>query len=427
MNKKSFTVSFLASLFLLLCVGYVYAATVTLHLPSSNSFLNSEVSGTAGNITLNASVTIDNLEVNVSNVTFWYRTSPSGSWIPIGVNNSGNITADKGNMTFLHFWNISTLADGATYEVNATANNDSEAIGSVVSTVVTIDHSTPGVTIEALDPITENVKTEFFFGDKILLRCTRDDAFSGFNDTNISLMLPGTSISGGVFDFFERTAQTGTTSASYEVTFEDTRELGDYFVICGVKDRAGLNENSTNLTFSIITRPPQGSTRPAGFVNPVGTKIITGEADLGRLTSAAPISVQLRKGSNTKLDVKGTTYTFSIKELSEGSLTLSAGNNDVTIAQGASSEADLDGDGSNDVKITYHKQFKKGSRATADVTFAEVSTPVQAPPSAGETGSDTGKEPVAAKASSTGNLLVTVIVIVVIIVVGYFLIKGKKK
>jgi uncharacterized membrane protein YfhO len=176
-----------------------------------------------------------------------------------------------------------------------------------------------------------------------------------------------------------------------------------------------------------VTKPPTKSTIPKGFENPVGKKVISGEADLGRLTVEKAISIQMKATSQVKMDIKGTTYTFTVKSFTENDITLQAGSTTISAKKGESTESDLDSDGTNDVKVTYHKQFKKGASATADVTFEAVTTPVAAPPKVDKPATDTTTEPIATKQNKTGTMLVTIIVVIVIIVVGYFLIKGKKK
>tara|TARA_Y100000310_G_scaffold338661_1_gene429003 strand:- start:3425 stop:4738 length:1314 start_codon:yes stop_codon:yes gene_type:complete len=437
MDKKRFITYSFSSLILFLFVGIVSAATVTIHFPLAGSIQNVNLNGVdGGNITINASVEIDGGDLNITMVNFSYRLNSASDWILISYDslsgndtdminggNSTNLTSNAGNHTYSFPWNITGLADKSTYELNASAYNDTVLVGSTVVTGIIIDKTNPTSKLEILDPVTNKEKTKFFFNDKVLLKCTRSDATSGFNQTNVSLMIPESS----TIDFVEKsTATRASTEVAYEVTFTDTNVLGDYIVYCGVTDKGGSLNGTTNATFSILTKPPQGSTRPKGFVNPVGKKIISGTTDLGRLAEKA-ISVQMRKTAVVKMDIQGTTYDFTIKELSEESVTLMAGPAEVTMKKGESAEADLNGDNTNDVMMTFHKQFKKGRSATADITFAAITTPVKAPGADSDTDADVKKDTAGKGASSAGSFLVTIIVIIVIIVVGYFLIKGKKK
>ncbi len=432
MDKKRFMTYSFSSLFFLLLVGFVSAATVTIHFPAANSIQNVDFGSVdGGNITINASLEIaggETINITVSNFNYSYRTSSSADWIKIHYaslygNESFNLTSNEGNATYLFPWNITGLADGTNYELNVTAFDNGTVISSVTATGIIIDTTNPTSKLEILDPVTNKEKSRFFYNDKVLIRCTRSDATAGLNETNITLSIPEST----TVDFTERTTETaGSTGIAFDVLFKDTGKLGDFIVFCGVQDKGGSFNRTENATFTMVTRPPGGSTRPKGFESPVGKKILSGETDLGRLAEKA-ISVQMRRTAVVKMDVKGTTYTFTVKELSEESVTLMAGPNEVTMKKGESAEADLDGDNTNDVMMTFHKQFKKGSKATADVTFESITTPVKAPGADKDAGADVKKDTVDKKASSAGSLLVTIIVIIVIIVVGYFLIKGKKK
>lgn len=428
MNRKITNVS-LSVFFLLVLIAFVSmvvsAATVSINYPYTGSFLTASQAGNGTHINVNISVnTLAIGDMNVTNVSLSYRTAPGGAWFPVGMNDTVNKTGDKGNTTYSIAWNISTLTDGTTYELNATAFNQTVAIGVATLTGITLDHTNPAVTIlEILEKGTSTSKSKFFFGEEILIRCTRSDATAGFNNTNISVFAPNV----GRPEIIVLTNKIGTVAEAVEEIFKGTQQLGEYVVACSTRDRAGLVNASINGTFEVITKPPQGSTRPAGFVNPVGTKIISGEADLGRLTPEKATSVQLKTSTRVRLDVQGTTYTIIVKSFTEDALTLQVGSDEVTVSKGEPMELDLDNDGTNDMKVTYHKQFKKGSSATADVTFEAVTTPVKAPTKPSEPSESTTTEKAPTQQSAAGSLLVAIIVIVVIIVVGYFLIKGKKK
>ncbi|MEK6903682.1 MAG: hypothetical protein AABW64_03490, partial [Nanoarchaeota archaeon] len=297
------------------------------------------------------------------------------------------------------------------------------AIGSATLTSLVIDHTPPAVTVEILDKDTNTPKSKFFFGDEIKVRCTRSDPTAGFNDTNLSMFIPSSALA----NILSKTTKVGSASEAIDEIFKDTKTLGTYVAACNSQDRAGLVNATQNVTFEVVIKPPTKSTVPKGFENPVGKKVISGEADLGRLTAEKAISIQLKATSQVKMDIKGTTYIFTVKSFTENDLNLQAGTTTITAKKGESAESDLDGDGTNDVKITYHKQFKKGASATADVTFQSVTTSVAAPPKVDKPATDTTTEPIPTTPNKTGTMLVTIIVVIVIIVVGYFLIKGKKK
>ena len=418
MNKKVTTSLLLSTFFVVALASMVAAATVTFTFPTDESIQSAAITPNDGhNVTIDVTVAITTADVNVTNMSFYYRATSSADWIFIGTNTTLNATQ------YLFPWRIDNLTDGKSYQLNATAINESvDAIGTAIIDV-DIDNTPPTIKIETLDSENKDA-TKFFFGDKVTLKCTRSDATIGYNNTNMTIIIPTSTTR----DLVGETKTTGSTAAELEEVFTATKQLGVYTVLCAAVDKAGNRNATINTTFEIIKKPPQGSTRPRGFVNPVGKQIISGTSDLGVLTEAEPISLQMRKTGVVKMDVKGKNYEFSVKELTEAEVSLVAAGASVKIKKGESQEVDLDKDGKNDVKITYHKQFKKGSRATADVTFEAVTTPAKAGPQDDKMKKDVDKTPTKKDtATSTGSLVVIIIVVVVIVVVGYLLIKGKKK
>ncbi|HLC72231.1 MAG TPA: hypothetical protein VJH37_01485, partial [Candidatus Nanoarchaeia archaeon] len=305
---------------------------------------------------------------------------------------------------------------------------------SFLSYAVFVDATPPGITIKFLDA-QDNEKTTFQATDIIKIVCTRSSATANsataaslvpsFNDTNISVA-PADSSS---FDVLGTDATRDTASTDFTIEYSETRELGDYTVACySIDDLGGIND-TVNTTFTIVTKPPRSSSAFANpsFQRPEGQKIVTQSEDLGVVTEQGT-SRLMKKGSVVKVDVKGETHTITVKDLTTTAVTLTVASTpqDITINKGETTEVDVDGDGQNDLAITFHQQYKTGTRATADITLKAISTPA-------EPKKDTTKQPTttttdeSSVGSSAGTAIVTIIVIIAVIVIGFALIRGKKR
>ena len=330
-NKQTFTVLGLWIIFLL-SIGFATAATVTIHFPLSKSVQNAAVTGATvdgGNLTINASVEIDGGDLNITMVNFSYRTGPSADWILISYDslsgndtdminggNATNLTSNAGNHTYSFPWNITGLADGSTYQLNASAYNDTVLVGSTVNTFIVIDQTNPTTKLDVLDPATKKTKTKVFFSDSVILRCTRTDATIGYNDTNMSIKTPiDTQV-----EHLEKSTRDQTVSEDFDVTFKRTKNLGDYLVLCSTTDKAGNINSTTNYTFEVVTKPPTGGSPYLNedFKSPVATVIIGAGSSsaIGPLTESG-ISRLVAKTATAIFTVYEKEHSFTVKELNE--------------------------------------------------------------------------------------------------------------
>ena len=375
MDKKRFMTYSFSSLFFLLLVGFVSAATVTIHFPAANSIQNVDFGSVdGGNITINASLEIaggETINITVSNFNYSYRTSSSADWIKIHYaslygNESFNLTSNEGNATYLFPWNITGLADGTTYELNVTAFDNGTVISSVTATGIVIDTTNPTSKLDVIDTITKKSKTKFFFGDKITLRCTRKDVTAGFNETNISIQTPiDTTV-----EHLEKSTTTKTnTEDDYDLTFTRTKNLGDYLVFCSTTDKANNVNATANFTFEVVTKPPTGGSpyQDPNFQSPVATVIIGSgsTSTIGPLTETGT-SRLIAKTATAVFTIYEKEHSFTVKEVSKESVTYTIDKSfDVVIAGKETKTVDVDADGKDDVSVEFHKIFSK----KADTTF----------------------------------------------------------
>ena len=397
------------------------AATVTFTFPTSSSLQSANITPNDGqNVTLDVTVAIATADVNVTNVSFYYRKGSSGSWIFIGTNTTLNHTQ------YLFPWRIDNLTDGATYQVNATAINESvDAIGSTTVTGITIDNTEPGVTLNFEDPTDNNAeKTKFFFGNDVNIVCTRTDATSGFNYTNITLDAPNSNL----IESLEQNTDTGTASRELRSTYSTTKTLGFYTVYCSSTDKAGNTNSTANKTFEIVVKPPQGSSIFASenFKPPVA-KILIGigtVAKLGPLTETG-ISRQMAPTAEAIVTIDGKEHSIKLKEITDSTGTFTINNNfDATIKKGEVKPLDVDADGKDDMSIELHKKFKNKADTTFKLLTVQTGPSTPTPPTV-----DTPTKTPTTSTKSEGRSWLAIglwaVVIILIILVAVHFLKGK--
>jgi len=322
------------------------------------------------------------------------------------------------------------------YTANLTCDENAQDLNfrrgpttTLLSNQFIVDLIAPSLNLKLKDGNGEE-KSEFFFGDPVDIDCNPGDEGTGIvaMTMNVSVRRPGT----GSFSNLSLGANIPTTSLG-EVRFTETAELGEYLVRCIIEDEFGrINatyKNVTNKTLTVITKAPTRSSAAAipGFEAPVGkVKVQSGiTSEVGALPPAG-VSRLLAKGATLVVTIKNVPHEFTVLDASsdEATFKISSTPMEVTVKKGESAEVDLDNDGTNDLKITFHKLFAK---KWADVTLEAVATP-SVPPQPGQqpgvtppTGTEEELQPTKAP------LVVTLIVIVAILVIGYLLIKGKKK
>ena len=245
------------------------------------------------------------------------------------------------------------------------------------------------------------------FGDKIKITCRNTTADNlNFNlTTNISVRSPGQT---SFIPFAE----------SSPATFEATSNLGTYRVMCNLTDSTG-NVNSTNSTFEVERKVLSRGNPPTGA--PVGKKIVSSGSteNLGDLTSDGE-SRLVGPGGKLSFSANGEDHSLEVKSATEDSVIviLQSEPVEVTIAKGNSESVDLNGDGKDDVTVTYNG-LQKGR---ADITLTEIT---RVP---GEEGAEPAPAPVAEeKSSAASTFWIILIVVVVVIILALVLVKSGKK
>ncbi|MEK6812762.1 MAG: hypothetical protein AABX86_01460, partial [Nanoarchaeota archaeon] len=275
--------------------------------------------------------------------------------------------------------------------------------------------------IDATAPQNANLtlaKTKIDFGKSIKLTCDGADAIS--NDSNATLYIQPAGLTG------QRILIENFTNNNVTFTYTETRTLGFYDVNCSVVDRAG-NQNSTTLKFEVV-RALSGSDLPAALVQRGKERVATivvakgATSNLGEIAGATESRLT---GENAvlKFTVEGETHSITVKEVTETHVVLiiESEPQEVTVNKGETKEVDTNGDGTNDVRITYHGP---DARDRADMTVEGLAQSVEGAPETPR-GEEEVPSPAQKAAGSTATIII-VIVIIVIIVIGYFIVKRKK-
>mgnify|MGYP001560675608 CR=1 FL=1 len=338
------------------------------------------------------------------------------------------VAGNEGNLTYIVTVDLSfdrTLLNESVLGTGTTTLNISFDVwnltgdGEYNETIIDTDQSFtfyttgPKVTLKFLD-INNNEKTTFQATDKVKIVCTRATSYTGisFNDTNISIAVPG----GNSFDDLETSTTRAESSTDFEVEFTQTRELGDYTVAClSIDDNAFLND-TTNTTFTIVKKPPSGS---SPFVNPdfkppVATILVSAGSvsALGVLTEEGSSRLIMKEGA-VSVTVQGTDYTLTLKDLTDTSATYTVDGAtpfDVPVNAKETKNVDVTGDGTDDLTIVLHQIYNK----RADTTFKLLS--VQAAGPSPEPATNEGTQEPAAKETSPGSSTWGIVVVIFLII-----------
>ncbi len=361
-------------------------------------------------------------DANLSNCSLYGNFN--GTWALIQTN-----TSAVSNNSQFNFTNV-TLSDTANSKWNVRCYDlSTNSAENKSNFTLKIDTTNPAskITIKNEDGDSIASTKEIDFGSTTTIDCGASDATSGVNTLRnfIAVKYPGVSYYKNITPTTNQvTALKGALAA------EDTSFLGAFSVRCTVAD----NTNFTNVTyfnFTVINTLLGGSGTAAipGWENPVGTKkILSGVYVAKEALDTTGMSRLMLPGAGIELDIKGETHTVTVESMTaeEVVLTITSDPMEVTIKTGETGSYDLNGDGVDDLAITYHKEFVK---TYADLTFALTEEPAAEPiedveeaPSEfeGETGAEEYVSP-------KGGLTITLAVIVIILIIGFALIKGKKK
>ena len=377
---------------------------------------------------------------NISNITVQAIDS-SGQQILLGSNttgpgNGGILLAEEiatvggGNYVYvvnvLITYNNSLLNESnvpatgsitlnVTFEIlNLTGNGEfNESIDNAGHSIL-FDVFGPSVSIKFLD-INNKEKTTFPATDTVKIVCTSSSSLSNFNDTNVSISVPG----GNAFDSLESSTTRASTATDFEVVFTQTRELGDYTAACFTVDDNSLLNDTVNSTFTVVKKIPKGSSPfvDPSFKPPVAT-ILVGSgsvSSLGALTEEGASRLIVKTGA-VSFSLSGATYTLTAKDITNTAVIFTVeGSNafDITVNAQETKNVDVSGDGSDDVAIVLHQVFNK----RADTTFKLLTTQ-QAPPAQQEGQQEETKQSTTTTTVSSGWGMVVFIFLVVFFILG---------
>jgi len=422
LNHKNAALPFFSILLLILCAIFVSAAAViTFVSPANNSYLNAD-------IIINASSAGFVPADNVTNITM--NISIGGAQIMYNTTSKDNITSFQYNWTTGN----GSFADG-TYVINLTFYTNFTSSNASIARTVVVDNTNPNNTITVKDQAGDTITTTgtVDFGDELTVTCASADGIASINITKsaIAVKFPGVS-------YYKNYTLSTKSATTLKTTIENTETVyeGKYAIKCMIYDNS-TNSNTTYFNFTVQNTLNYGANSAAGgsgtaaipgWENPVGTKkILSGVYVAKEALDTTGMSRLMLPGAGIELDIKGETHTVTVESMTaeEVVLTITSDPMEVTIKTGETGSYDLNGDGVDDLAITYHKEFVK---TYADLTFALTEEPAAEPiedveeaPSEfeGETGAEEYVSP-------KGGLTITLAVIVIILIIGFALIKGKK-
>lgn len=223
MDKKQ-TILWTLLFSILLFSVLAYAGTVTINNPTTGA----TIKGTSNKLNFTIALT-GGADLNVTNVTWFYKSSSGGAWVVIGVNATG-ATGDTRNLTsYQRVWDVSGLSDASTYTLNVTVWN-STGPGLIVigdgTIALTIDNTNPTATLTQV-PASAKRKGEIDY------RC---DSSTDTIDTSLTFDVNLTNPNGA-----------NVTKTSSIATFSDLDlELGgNYLLACRVTDNANNTAAAT--------------------------------------------------------------------------------------------------------------------------------------------------------------------------------------
>ncbi|MDO8556305.1 MAG: hypothetical protein Q7R96_03980 [Nanoarchaeota archaeon] len=373
--------------------------TVTVAIVSPSNSTNQ----TAGSLTMNMShtTTIDALEVISYPLTCTFLSSGANASIT-------NTSRISGNHTL--FINASM-----TERLHKLRGTCVDATTGAVGNSPLIDF-----TRDATAPFNANAtasSSSVAYGSSVDLACVSADSIS--NLSNASLYVQPAGLSGFRVVAFNFT----TNNASF--SFTETRELGEYLVNCTVTDYTG-NQNSSTISFEVVRivsdqKTPLSVIKKANEEKSSSALVVArgGSTNLGTLGAAE--SIAAGADASLKFSVVGEEHTLTINEITADALTVTIESTpqEVTINKGASEDVDVNGDGVNDVRVTYNGM---DSKKRADLTVEALEQPADG--AAPSTPEPTPTPAVETSGSST--MWIVIIAIIVVVIIGYFVMRRKQ-
>src|SRR3989344_8296756 len=255
--------------------------------------------------------------------------------------------------------------------------------------------------IDATAPLNANMTVsaaKINFRASVTLTCAGSDAIS--NDSNASLYIQPAGLNG------QRLLLANFTNNNVTTKYTETRTLGLYEVNCSIVDRAG-NQNSTTITFEVI-RAASGSDLPAAIIQRGKERVATIVIAKGATSNVGAIegkeeSRLMGSGSTATFTIGGESHSFIVKEVSDSSVTIviQSDPQEATIQKGQTQEFDVNDDGFNDVRVTYHGSDLKDR---ADMTIEGLEQPEEGETPPGEETPEPAT-PSAGAGSATTNII----------------------
>jgi len=169
----------------------------------------------------------------------------------------------------------------------------------------------------------------------------------------------------------------GTSVTNFNGT--NINKAGTYEVTCKATDEVGYSSTSSKVTFTATNGAGGGAT--SGSSRRSSTEVdsilneITGETyNLGAIPSEG-VSQLVSEGSGGEFTIDGTTHAFIVYKVGSSYVEISVASpnaTNATIYLRKASEFDLDGDGTNDLRVSLNKI----TNGEADLTFTALETTV---------------------------------------------------
>ncbi len=292
-----------------------------------------------------------------------------------------------------------TLADGW-YLWYVACKDNANNIDNSSTRNLTVDASAP-----AINEITLPSYKNIFATESITIKCASTDPTAGIKSAKIKLTKPS-----GRY-----TEKTTYINDEWTAVFKDTEtnEAGLYRVDCTIEDNFGTKGLAPQRTFSV-------------FFADSGEEGVEEEAPVAKVdistTEKYTGLIGGKQGESKTFTVDGTTpHTIEFIEITLTSATLKISSEpvEITLDVGKSMNVDLDGDGTDDVKVTL-TSIEDGL-AKVDVTNLAKQAEV-------EKGVVVEEETPTEEVEGKGNvgLWITILVIIIVIGVGYYLLKSRK-
>ena len=376
------------------------ANTVTINTPLTKGVING---------TFNLSATVDKNVYSIDNITecIWYYSSDSGAnWVSIitSLNNSG--TPNKTS-----FSNVTDTTDTTYWAVGDYENLHIKVDCYNASGTLNCTDTNTGVDLDNDDPtvsaITIPDKREIrYVTNPIEIECIGSDP----GDTQ-QIIMKLTKPRGITVE----NVVTKPMDWKHVFKYSDTNEAGLYHIDCKTEAKYGNNrsgawwsQQSFRVLYEDIGVEEEVEEKPVAKLD-----ISTKEVYSGTLFG--------KQGESKTFTLDGVTaHTLEFVEVTftSATLRLESDSVEITLDVGKYKNADLDGDGVDDVKVTLESIDEDGRAKVEIINLAKLEEIAKEEREA--------KMPKVEEEPSRAGLWITILVILVVVAVGYYLLKKKK-